>query len=55
LEAIQGQRTIAELATKHELHPNLITQWKRQAIVRRQNIWDRCWRDLAERWPHLVG
>ena len=32
LEAIQGQRTIAELATRHELHPNLITQWKRQAI-----------------------
>ena len=32
LEAIEGQRTIAELATKHELHPNLITQWKRQAI-----------------------
>ena len=30
LEAIQGQRTIAELATRHELHPNLITQWKRQ-------------------------
>ena len=28
LEAIQGHRTIAELATRHELHPNLITQWK---------------------------
>ena len=32
LEAIQGQRTIAELATKHELHPNLIAQWKRQLV-----------------------
>ncbi len=32
LEAIAGHRTIAELATKHELHPNQITQWKRQAI-----------------------
>ena len=32
LEALQGQRTIAELATRHELHPNLITQWRRQAI-----------------------
>jgi len=28
LEAIRGERTISELATKHELHPNQITQWR---------------------------
>lgn len=32
LEAIRGERTISELATNHQLHPNQITQWKRQAI-----------------------
>lgn len=32
LEAIRSERTIAELGTKHQLHPNQITQWKRQAI-----------------------
>ena len=32
LEAIRGERTISELATKHQLHPNQVTQWKRQAI-----------------------
>ena len=32
LDAIRGERTISELATKHQLHPNQITQWKRQAI-----------------------
>jgi transposase len=32
LEAIRGEGTISELATKHQLHPNQITQWKRQAI-----------------------
>ena len=32
LEAIRSERTISELATKHQLHPNQITQWKRQAI-----------------------
>ena len=32
LEAIRGEGTITELATKHQLHPNQITQWKRQAI-----------------------
>lgn len=31
LEALQGERTIAELASKHGLHPNLIATWKRQA------------------------
>ncbi|WP_416347067.1 transposase [Devosia sp.] len=25
LEAIRGERTISELATKHQLHPNRIT------------------------------
>ena len=34
LEAIQGHRTVAELGKRHELHPNLIAQWKRQAIER---------------------
>lgn len=32
LEAIRGERTISELATKRQLHPHQITQWKRQAI-----------------------
>ena len=32
LEAIRGERTISDLAMKHQLHPNRITQWKRQAI-----------------------
>lgn len=32
LEAIRGDRTISDLATKHQLHPNQITQWKRQAV-----------------------
>jgi transposase len=32
LEAIKGEQTLAELATRFELHPNMITNWKRQAI-----------------------
>ena len=40
LEALQGQRTIAELATRHELHPNLITQWRRQAVEKLAKVFD---------------
>jgi transposase len=32
LEAIKGEETLAELATSFGLHPNMITNWKRQAI-----------------------
>jgi transposase len=32
LEVIRGERTISKLATKHQLHPNQITQLRRQAI-----------------------
>jgi transposase len=31
LEALRGDATLAELAARHRIHPNLITKWKRQA------------------------
>lgn len=31
LEALSGAHTMAELATKHDVHPNMIAQWKRRA------------------------
>ena len=31
LEALVGDQTLAELAKKHDVHPNMITAWKRQA------------------------
>ena len=32
LEAIRGQRTVAELAGEHQVHPNQISQWKKQLL-----------------------
>jgi len=32
LEAIKAEQTINELGSRYGLHPNLITNWKRQAI-----------------------
>ena len=31
LEALSGAHTMAELAAKHGIHPNMIAQWKRKA------------------------
>ena len=32
LEALRGDRTIQEIATKHKVHPNQESTWKRQAV-----------------------
>ena len=32
LEALQERETINQIASRHEIHPNLVTQWKRQLI-----------------------
>jgi len=33
IEAIKGQRTIQEIAAHFEVHPNMVTTWKRQALA----------------------
>ena len=32
LEALRGDKTVQEIAAKHQLHPNQGSTWKRQAI-----------------------
>jgi transposase-like protein len=33
LEAVKGSKTINEIASIHGLHPNQITQWKKQLLA----------------------
>ena len=32
VEAIKGQRTINEIASRYSVHPNQVTTWKKQAL-----------------------
>ena len=32
LEAIKGQKTIQEIASHYSVHPNQVTNWKKQAV-----------------------
>ncbi len=65
LEALRGERTLAELAARHGIHPNQITKWKRQAvdglaavfdgkIIERDQIRDAELKDLHAKIGQLV-
>ena len=38
LEALKGELTLAELAQKHDVHANQITQWKSQLLERAASV-----------------
>ena len=40
LDAIRGDKTLAELAKLHDVHPNQITDWKSQMIERAASVFD---------------
>jgi transposase-like protein len=40
LAAMHGDKTLAELAEHFELHPNQITDWKKQLLERAEELFD---------------
>lgn len=41
LEALRERRTIEDLARQYELHPNQITQWKKEAMSKLSLVFER--------------
>ena len=38
LEAIKGEQTLSELSERFQVHPNQITEWKRQLLDRADEV-----------------
>ena len=41
LAALSGEHTLAELAQKYDVHPNQITDWKRQLQEQAADVFDK--------------
>jgi transposase-like protein len=55
LEAIRGERTIAEIAAHHEVHATQVTSWKNEVLENLAGIFggETCGRDEKERIREL--
>jgi len=52
-EVLRGEKTISQIATEHDVHPNLIGLWKTTAIERFPSLFERENADReAERIAH---
>jgi len=41
LEAIKGEQTLVELSERFQIHPNLITEWKKVLLERASEVFDK--------------
>ena len=39
-EALRGDRTVQQIAARHQLHPNQVSQWKRTASERLAELFE---------------
>ncbi|MEN3297308.1 MAG: transposase [Burkholderiales bacterium] len=53
LAALKGDMTLAELAQHFDVHPNQVTEWKRQLLERASDVFGGASADKADGGPDL--
>lgn len=48
IEAMRGEKTLQEIATQYEVHPNLIAQWKKQLISMAAKLFEKAGKDGSD-------
>ncbi len=48
IEAMKGEKTLQEIATQYEVHPNLIAQWKKQLISMAATLFEKAGKDDSD-------
>ena len=41
LEALRGDKTIQEIATRHKVHPNQVSAWKQRAVEGMKDVFSK--------------
>ncbi len=41
LEALKGEQTIVEIAQRYQIHPNQITEWKKQLLAHAAEVFSK--------------
>ena len=41
LDALKGEQTIVELSQRYQVHPNLITEWKKQLLEHASDVFSK--------------
>ena len=55
LEALKEGATVAEIAAKYSVHPNLVTQWKKAAVAGMATVFERGSGDAEKQDEALTG
>ena len=47
LEALRGEKTLQEIASMYSVHPNLVSQWKKQLLENADALFEKAGKEKA--------